>query len=46
MIGKRFRSLPFIFANENYTLRGKCDKLILLSIIKQEGTNPYRCLDE
>ena len=21
MIGKRFRSLPFIFANDNYTLR-------------------------
>ncbi len=23
MIGKRFRSLPFIFANDNYTLRMK-----------------------
>lgn len=23
MIGKRFRSLPFIFANDNYTLRRK-----------------------
>lgn len=24
MIGKRFRSLPFIFANDNYTLRDCC----------------------
>ena len=23
MIGKRFRSLPFIFANDNYTLRSR-----------------------
>lgn len=25
MIGKRFRSLPFIFANDNYTLRDNAD---------------------
>lgn len=24
MIGKRFRSLPFIFANDNYTLSPAC----------------------
>lgn len=28
MIGKRFRSLPFIFANDNYTLRAVRNKSI------------------
>ena len=32
MIGKRFRSLPFIFANDNYTLRRYSD--IFLNFIE------------
>ena len=34
MIGKRFRSLPFIFANDNYTLSDRKKKLSV-AICKQ-----------
>ena len=34
MIGKRFRSLPFIFANDNYTLRPKYRKKKLFAQLK------------
>lgn len=36
MIGKRFRSLPFIFANDNYTLSGECYSLRCENIALQE----------
>ena len=39
MIGKRFRSLPFIFANDNYTLRKviyAVKVIIVYLITKQE----------
>ena len=39
MIGKRFRSLPFIFANDNYTLRSsvKLDLLANGGLILADG---------
>ena len=45
MIGKRFRSLPFIFANDNYTLRSIADTRILLGE-REEGVRELkRCND-
>lgn len=35
MIGKRFRSLPFIFANDNYTLRSPASGKAVFSQIKR-----------
>lgn len=48
MIGKRFRSLPFIFANDNYTLRksgvtlqGYTTTLLYLLFNKQDDKPGY-----
>ena len=37
MIGKRFRSLPFIFANDNYTLRFDINKINLAELERRTG---------
>lgn len=41
MIGKRFRSLPFIFANDNYTLR----PTILVDYENVKGSNGLKGTD-
>ena len=38
MIGKRFRSLPFIFANDNYTLSSEGDSSVVAEHIRRIRT--------
>ena len=41
MIGKRFRSLPFIFANDNYTLSSYNDTFVEKTDAPQELKNEF-----
>lgn len=42
MIGKRFRPLPFIFANDNYTLRTRLEAIFFCKQNRSEsGQNKY-----
>ena len=40
MIGKRFRSLPFIFANDNYTLSNLHWKIHMLKYTQLVSSQP------